>query len=149
MRVCVWGGGDIICLASAYLALTVLMLEPSLLQTLSMVGKIFIRRHIEIFCSYFSRKCFDISCKLSHANCLHRRQFAWNVKTCFLGKKKYQFVVCCISTKSGKRSNFYERISKSIIKFSSWTQIRLHRLLICVTTKNSQTVQRKHFSSMA
>ena len=23
-----------------------------------------------------------------HANCLHWRQFAWNVKTCFLEKKK-------------------------------------------------------------
>ena len=54
----------------------------------------------------------DISCKLSpdifflifpikqdltfHANCLQWRQFAWNVKSCFLGKirKIFQYVVC-------------------------------------------------------
>ena len=31
-----------------------------------------------------------------HANCLLRRQFAWNIKSCFLGKirKYHQFVVC-------------------------------------------------------
>ena len=31
-----------------------------------------------------------------HANCLRRRQFAWNVKSCFLGKirKIFQNVVC-------------------------------------------------------
>ena len=33
---------------------------------LSMLGKYFIRRHFEIFFSYFSQKIgFDISCKLS------------------------------------------------------------------------------------
>ena len=52
--------------------------------TLCMLGKNFARQHYEIF-SYFSQKIgFNISCKLSP-----RRQFAWNVKTYYLGKIKY------------------------------------------------------------
>ena len=54
-----------------------------------------------IFSYFFQKTGFDIPCKLSpiislifprkqdmtfHANCLHWRQFAWNVKSCFLGK---------------------------------------------------------------
>ena len=33
-----------------------------------------------------------------HANCLHWRQFAWNAKSCFLGKirKIFQYIVCRI-----------------------------------------------------
>ena len=49
---------------------------------LSMLGKNFSRRHFEIF-SHFSQKIgFDISCK----------QFAWNVKTYFLGKNKKNII---------------------------------------------------------
>ena len=45
--------------------------------TLSTLGKIFNRRHIEIFFLLFSRK----HSLLFHANCLKWRQFAWNSKS--------------------------------------------------------------------
>ena len=50
---------------------------------LSTLGNIFSRRHTEtFFLSFFSQKTgFDISWKLSP-----RRQFAWNIKSCFMGK---------------------------------------------------------------
>ena len=40
-----------------------------------------------------------------HADCLHRRQFAWNVKSCFLRKIRnmLQNVVCWNFTQSAKR----------------------------------------------
>ena len=55
----------------------------------STLGKISSRRHFEIF---FPRK----RVLTVYANFLQWRQFAWNVKSCFLGKirkKCYQFVV--------------------------------------------------------
>ena len=88
-------------------------------------GFVFVHKTFQKF-SYFSQKKVfaDISCKLSfqgngfrhirqtvslgkqvltfHANCL-LRQFAWNVKVCFLGKiRKYrQYVICWFSPESG------------------------------------------------
>ena len=50
--------------------------------TLSTLGKIFTRWHFEIFFLIFLRKQ-DMT---FHANCLLWRQFAWTVKSCFLGK---------------------------------------------------------------
>ena len=48
---------------------------------------------------FFSRKLV----LTFHANCLHWRQFAWNVKSVLENKKNHpQFVVCWISQKSGK-----------------------------------------------
>ena len=53
---------------------------------LSTLGKIFSRWHIEIFFFFFFQKTgFDI---------LHWRQFAWNVKFCFLGKIRKISSVC-------------------------------------------------------
>ena len=49
---------------------------------LGMLSKNFSGRHFEIFSLFFSWK----RALTSHANCLHRRQFAWNVKSYFLGK---------------------------------------------------------------
>ena len=69
--------------------------------TLSTLGIIFSRRHIEIFSLIFPRKQ-DLT---FYVNCLQWRQFAWTVKSCFLGKirKKYhQFVICWISPESSK-----------------------------------------------
>ena len=45
-----------------------------------------------LFFFFFSRK----QELLFHANCLHCRQFAWNVKSCLLGEntKTFQYVVC-------------------------------------------------------
>ena len=53
---------------------------------------IFSRRQIDDIFLIFPRKQ-DLT---FHANCLLRRQFAWNVKSCFLGKirKIFQNVVC-------------------------------------------------------
>ena len=53
---------------------------------------IFSRRHIDDIFLIFPRKQ-DLT---FHANCLLRRQFAWNVKSCSLGKirKIFQNVVC-------------------------------------------------------
>ena len=53
------------------------------LLTLSMLGKHFSILNFEICFLIFPRKQ-DL---IVHANCLHRRQFACNVKFCFLGKK--------------------------------------------------------------
>ena len=50
--------------------------------TLSTPGKNFSRRHFEIFFLIFPRK----QNLTFHANCLQWRQFAWNVKFCYLGK---------------------------------------------------------------
>ena len=47
--------------------------------TLSALGKNFDKRHFKMF-SYFSQK----QVLTFHATCLHQRQFAWNVKICFL-----------------------------------------------------------------
>ena len=53
---------------------------------------IFSRRQNDVIFLIFPRKQ-DLT---FHANCLLRRQFAWNVKSCFLGKirKIFQNVVC-------------------------------------------------------
>ena len=53
---------------------------------------IFSRRQNDVLFLIFPRKQ-DLT---FHANCLLRRQFAWNVKSCFLGKirKIFQNVVC-------------------------------------------------------
>ena len=58
--------------------------------TLSTLGKIFCRRHFEIFFLFFPEKK-DLT---FHANCLLRRQFAWNVKSCFLGKIRKISSIC-------------------------------------------------------
>ena len=49
----------------------------------SALGEIFSRWHIEIFFFFFSPPTKQVL--TFHANC-QRRQFAWNVKSCFLGK---------------------------------------------------------------
>ena len=49
---------------------------------LSTLGKIFSRQHTEIFFLFFPNKQ-DLT---FHANCLQWSQFAWNIKSCFLGK---------------------------------------------------------------
>ena len=58
--------------------------SPHLYHSLSK----FSRQQTDNIFSYFSKKIgFDISYKLSPLGWyLHWRQFAWNVKTCFLGK---------------------------------------------------------------
>ena len=75
---------------------------------LSSLGKIFSRRHFEIFYFVFPRKQ-DLK---FHANCLHWRQVAWNVKMkticmkcqiMFFGKNKenyHPFAICWISSES-------------------------------------------------
>ena len=42
------------------------------------------------FLFLFLRK-YDLTC---HANCLHWRQFAWNIKTCFLGNIRTNISIC-------------------------------------------------------
>ena len=49
---------------------------------LSMLGKNFSRKHLEYFFFFFPRK----QALTFHASCLLRRQFAWNVRACFLVK---------------------------------------------------------------
>ena len=46
-----------------------------------------------IFLIFFPRKLALIF----HANCLLRRQFAWNVKSCFLGKIRKISQICCFA----------------------------------------------------
>ena len=58
--------------------------------TLSTLGKIFSRRRFEIFFLFFPRKQ-DLT---FHANYLLRRQFAWNVKSCFPGKIRKISSIC-------------------------------------------------------
>ena len=68
---------------------------------LSTLDKIFSRQHFEIFFLIFFQK----TNLTFHANCLQWRQFAWNVKSCLLGKirkKIYQFGVCWISSEYDK-----------------------------------------------
>ena len=50
-----------------------------LVCTLSMIGKNFSRQHLEIFFSFFPEK----KGLIFHADCLFRRQFAWNVTRFF------------------------------------------------------------------
>ena len=58
--------------------------------TLSILGKTFSRRYLEIFYyDYFPRKQ-DLT---FHANCLRWRQFAWNVTFCFLWKVKKNIII--------------------------------------------------------
>ena len=76
--------------------------------TLSTAGKVFIRRHIEMFLvftrkqdltSYAKRRQFAWNVKSRRkkmtfrANC-QWRQFAWNVKSCFLGKIRKISSIC-------------------------------------------------------
>ena len=49
--------------------------------TLSILGKIFSKRHIGIFFLFSPENRFGISCKFSPME-----QFAWNIKSCFLGE---------------------------------------------------------------
>ena len=56
----------------------------------STMGKSFSRQHFKIFFIRSPKK----QVLTFHAECLHWRQFAWNVKTCFLGKRKIS--VCCL-----------------------------------------------------
>ena len=58
--------------------------------TLSTLGKIFSRQHIEIFFVIFPRKHVLVF----HANCLQCKQFAWNVKFCFLRKIRKLLLIC-------------------------------------------------------
>ena len=79
--------------------------------TLSTLGKIFSRRQIDDIFLIFPRKQ-DLTFQ---ANCLLRRQFAWNVKSCFLGKiRKTKETIClkCQILFSGKNK-------KNIINLSS------------------------------
>ena len=86
--------------------------------TLSMLSKSFSRRHFEIFSLFFPEKGSDISYKLSH-----RRQYAWNIKAYFLGKKSHQTALCwnCLDSGKGKQfawniSPFFGKITIIIIK---------------------------------
>ena len=62
------------------------------LLVLSMLGKIFRRRHFELFILIFSHKIgFEISCKLSHGDNLHEisKPISWEKL-----EKYNQFIVC-------------------------------------------------------
>ena len=61
---------------------TLFVLFKAITLTLNTLGSLFSRRHFQIYFLFFSRKQ-DLT---FHANCLHWRQFAWNVKSCFIGK---------------------------------------------------------------
>ena len=52
---------------------------------LNMLGEIFADDILKYFLFFFQKTRFDISCKLSPVVCM---KYAWNVKSCFLGKKK-------------------------------------------------------------
>ena len=100
----------------------------SWILTLSTLGKNFSRRHFKYF-SYFPRK----QVLTFHANCLHWRQFAWNVKSFFMRKirKYHQFVICCFfSPERGKGWICYNAIYLSVFQkyylfFSAATEIQL------------------------
>ena len=83
----------------------------------------FSRRQIDDIFLIFPRKQ-DFT---FHANCLLRRQFAWNVKSCFLGKirKIFQNVVCW---------KFYPECWA--LKFNIWAAVK-NIPLTCAPTKDS------------
>ena len=68
---------------------------------LSMLGKNFSRQHFEMFCKVFpeNRNCLfmhELLKRLWHfMQIVSRRQFAWNVKACFLEKIR-KISVCCL-----------------------------------------------------
>ena len=75
--------------------------------TLSMLGKfstgtilIYVFFFFFFFFFFFRKIVFEISCKLSW------RQFAWNVKTCFLGEK------CKKTTINSSSAEFAKRVAK-------------------------------------
>ena len=76
-------------------------------QMLSSLGKIFSRQHIKIFFLFFPENRFW------HFMLQNLRQFAWNVKSCFLGKlrKSCQCVICWISPESSK--GLYNNVTHS------------------------------------
>ena len=77
------------------------------------------------YSSYFSQNTgFDISLKLRRFLC---RQFAWNAKSCFLGKKKKKssFVVCWISPESDK--DMYRRKTMATSVTLSETEYQKNR----------------------
>ena len=96
------------------------MLTHNCIETilkLCMLGKHFSRQHFEIF--IFNRKL----ALTFHANCLLRRQFAWNVKANFLQektttKKKQEKIVNLSSAELAQRV-FTEFAQRVIIKFCS------------------------------
>ena len=91
--------------------------------TLSTLGKIFSRRILKYF-TYFSHKTgYDISC---------RRQFTWDVKSCFLGKIRKISSICCLlkMPREWKRLNTKLTMEKKMLLGHMRTvkvQISLHR----------------------
>ena len=64
----------------------------SVLHAQSTLGKNFSRQQIDHIFLILPRKQILIF----HANCLHQRQFAWNVKSCFLRKIRKISSICCL-----------------------------------------------------
>ena len=97
------------------------------------------------------------------ANCLHLRQFAWNVKSCFSGKekKKFQNVVCwifypacwaqeCISidcgrhTRSRSRSKLFCAVRCMDTPFFTVETILVTSCLLCSSPILFYSILRKH-----
>ena len=78
------------------------------------------RRHSEIFLFFYflPQKGFDISCKLSLW-----RQFAWNVKACFLWKLRKISPVCCLLNLP---TEWWKLISFVLFYWNIHDVIRLH-----------------------
>ena len=71
---------------------------------LNTLGKNFSRQHFFFIIIFIFPKKPVLT---FHANCLQWRPFAWNVKSCFLGKnkkKRHQYVACLISPVTCKGS---------------------------------------------
>ena len=95
----------------AYLAL---LWHILLIIMLSMLGNDFSRRHFEILFWFFPEK-LDLT---FHANCLLRRQFAWNIKSYFLGKIKEIWAIYHLLNLP--HSTLSDSINPSKQKSSTW-----------------------------
>ena len=93
--------------------------------TLSMVGKNFCWRHVEIFFLLFTRK----HVLTFHANCLFMRQFAWNVESCFLVNKTISSICHLL--------NLPRKSEKVTIQWTNLVRAHYlseHTLLLCFVT---------------
>ena len=103
-------------------------------MTHSTLGKMFDRRHFEIF-SYFPRKQ-DLT---YHANCLQWRQFAWNVKSCFLGKIRNLSSICRLLNYPWEREMLNRLASCILLHIIVKENLQFWQVYQCIPPTNNDT----------
>ena len=95
---------------------------------------------------YFSLKIgFDTSCKLSPQifPSLLRRQFAWSVKSCFLGKIRKILLICCLMNFSIAWLTVYNKEMLTSKKVVLITKTHLFKYIENFTTKEGKFSDKK------